>query len=209
MAAIGEPDEEKLLERAAQGDRSASNELLSRYRPRLRKMVAIRMDPRLKSRIDPFDVVQDALLDAARMLPDYIRDRPLPYYPWLRQLAWQRLYDLNVGHIHAQKRSVTREVDRGMSLSDDSVVELARRVASSGGGPSTILYRKELRSRVRDALERLKPDDRELLVLRYLEQLSSREIAAVVGISEPAVNVRHLRALKRMHELLKGVLGDT
>jgi RNA polymerase sigma-70 factor (ECF subfamily) len=149
-------DTETLLERASQGDRGAVGELLSRYRRRLRQMVAVRIDPRLKSRVDPSDVVQDALMDAARMLPEYLRNRPLPYYPWLRQIAWQRLYDLHVRHLQAQRRSVMCEAGQDMALSDESVHQLARRLAGSGTSPSGTLLRAELRRRVRQSLERLK-----------------------------------------------------
>jgi RNA polymerase sigma-70 factor (ECF subfamily) len=64
--------------------------------------------------------------------------------------------------------------------------------------------REELRHRVREALGRLPERDREVLVLRYLEQLSTAEVAAVLEITEGAVKVRHLRALAR----LRGLLGD-
>jgi len=205
MTAPQSPETEELLERAARGDPQAIEQLLTRYRPRLRQMVAVRMDPRLKSRIDPSDVVQEALMDASRMLPQYLRDRPLPYYPWLRQVAWQRLYDLHVRHVQAKKRSVAREAVEAMMLSDASIVQLAERVVAAGTSPSVNLFRKELRRRVQEALGQMKAEDREVLVLRYLEQLDANEIAAIVGISQDAVKMRHLRALKR----LRGLLGET
>jgi RNA polymerase sigma-70 factor (ECF subfamily) len=62
--------------------------------------------------------------------------------------------------------------------------------------------REELRLRVRRALGRLGERDREVLVLRYLEQLSVCEIAAVLGVSEGAVKTRHARALLRLEALL-------
>lgn len=203
-----EPDTEELLSRASRGDRSAAEQLLSRHRPRLRQMVAVRMDPRLSSRIDPSDVVQDALTDASRKLPEYLRDRPLPYYLWLRQLTWQRLHDLHVRHIRTQNRSVTREAHVDVGLSDESAIQLARRVVAPGTSPSANLIRKELRHRVREALDQMKAQDREVLILRYLEQLSAKEIAAVAGVSQHAVNMRHVRALKRLRGLLKDVVGD-
>jgi len=208
MTAPQSPETEELLERAARGDPQAIEQLLTRYRPRLRQMVAVRMDPRLKSRVDPSDVVQEALMDASRMLPQYLRDRPLPYYPWLRQVAWQRLYDLHVRHVQAKKRSVAREAVEAMMLSDASIVQLAERVVAAGTSPSVNLFRKELRRRVQEALGQMKAEDREVLVLRYLEQLDTNEIAAIVGISQDAVNMRHLRALKRLRGLLGEALGD-
>jgi RNA polymerase sigma-70 factor (ECF subfamily) len=85
------PDTEELLQRAASGDPQARQLLLTRHRKRLRRMVAVRLDPRLAARLDPSDVVQEALAAAARQLDAYLRDRPLPFYPWLRRLAWERL----------------------------------------------------------------------------------------------------------------------
>ncbi len=207
MTASPAPDTDQLLDRACGGDPRAVEQLLARHRRRLQRMVTVRMDSRLKSRVDPSDIVQDTLMHAARLLPEYLRDRPLPYYPWLRQLAWQRLYDLHVEHVRTQKRSVTREAVEAAMLSDASIVRLAERVVASGTSPSVNLFRKELRRRVQDALGRLKADDREVLVLRYLEQLDAREIAAIVGVSEAAVNMRHLRALRRLRALLGEALG--
>ena len=75
---------ETLIRRAGEGDASAIPRLLTRHQPRLRRMIAIRLDPRLAARVDPSDVVQEALADAARRLPDYVRQPSHPFYPWLR-----------------------------------------------------------------------------------------------------------------------------
>src|SRR5579864_4019582 len=109
MVATNKPDTERLLEQASRGDAAARQQLLERYRTRLRRMVAVRMDRRLAARVDPSDVVQESLADAFQNLSDYLRRRPLPFYAWLRQFAWERLLKLHRRHIHTQKRSVTRE----------------------------------------------------------------------------------------------------
>jgi RNA polymerase sigma-70 factor (ECF subfamily) len=75
--------------------------------------------------------------------------------------------------------------------------------------PSAAAVRKELRQRVGAALENLSADDREVLLQRYLEQMRSKEIAAVMGISEAAVNMRLMRALERMRKLLSIDLTET
>ena len=85
--AMPEPNTDELLNRAATGDRSAREQLWVRHRGRLRKMVAVRLDRRLAARVDPSDVVQEAILEADQMLSDYLVERPLPFYPWLRRLA--------------------------------------------------------------------------------------------------------------------------
>jgi RNA polymerase sigma-70 factor (ECF subfamily) len=197
------PDTEELLRRAGQGDRDARQSLLGRHRERLTQMVAVRIDRRLAARVDPSDVVQDALLDAAQQLSDYLRQRPLPFYPWLRQLAWERLIELHRRHMHAQRRSVTREESLAPHLSDESAMQLADRVLARQSSPSDRAVRSELRLRVRAALDRLSERDREVLVLRHLEQLSTKESAAVLGISEGSFKTRHLRALVRLRALLE------
>ena len=196
------PDTEELLRRAGQGDREARQSLLGRHRERLKQMVAVRLDRRLAARVDPSDVVQEALLDAAQELSDYLRQRPLPFYPWLRQLAWERLIELHRRHLQAQRRSVKREEPLAPHLSDQSAMQLADRVLARQSSPSDRAVRSELRLRVRAALDRLGERDREILVLRHLEQLSTKETAAVLRLSEGGVKIRHLRALERLRALL-------
>jgi RNA polymerase sigma-70 factor (ECF subfamily) len=199
-----EPDTDQLLAQASRGDQFARQQLLGRHRARLRRMVAVRLDRRLSARIDPSDVVQEALMDADGKLSDYLRKRPLPFYPWLRRLAWERLVKLHKRHMKSRKRSVSREEPQPLSLPDQSAYELAQHLAGSGTSPSQGLLRAELRLRVKTALAQLPEIDREILVMRYLEQLSSREIAAVLEIGEGAVRMRHRRALERLSRLLGG-----
>jgi RNA polymerase sigma-70 factor (ECF subfamily) len=207
--AQADADTEELLARASQGDADARQRLLARHRDRLCRMVAFRLDRRLAARIDPSDVVQEALLDAAQQLSDYLRERPLPFYPWLRRLAWEHLVKLRQRHLTARKRSALREEPRGMPLSDQSADALAQRLVARGSSPSRHLVQAELRHRVQAALARLPDADRELLVMRYLEQLSVRDIAAILDIQEGAVKMRHTRALDRLTRLLGGDLkGD-
>src|SRR3954447_22328750 len=168
-------DTDELLARAGQGDGDARQQLLGRHRDRLCRMVAVRLDRRLAARIAPSDVVQEALMEASQKLSEYLRQRPLPFYPWLRHLAWEHLVKLHQRHLAARKRSVTREQQAIPGLPDESAVDLAERLVGSGIRPSHHLLREELRGRVRAALARLPEGDREVLVLRYLEQLPMGE----------------------------------
>jgi RNA polymerase sigma-70 factor (ECF subfamily) len=194
-------DTERLLRRAADGDEAARDQLLQRYRRRLRRMVAVRFDPRLTARVDPSDVVQETLTEAAAQLPRYLRDRPLPFYPWLRQMALRRLIELHRRHVQARRRTVMREAAAG-DVRDGSALALAERLAGRPSSPSARLQRNERRERVRAALAALPEPDREVLVLRILEGLPTRDTAAVLEISEVAVRSRQVRALERLKALL-------
>jgi RNA polymerase sigma-70 factor (ECF subfamily) len=201
---------DELLRIAAQGNPSAIRRLLQDHRSRLRKMVAIHLDRRLAARVDPSDVVQESLAEAAQRLPSYLKHPGVPFYPWLRQIAWEKLLDLRAYHVAAQKRSVKREDPLDLELADESVVELADRFVAGGTSPSHRLMRNEQLERVRQGLALLMPQDREVLVLRYLEQLSVSEATAVLGISEAAFTKRHLRAIKRLRSVLdQGPPGDS
>jgi RNA polymerase sigma-70 factor (ECF subfamily) len=193
-------DTDDLLLAVSRGDRSARSRLLDRHRRRLRRMVMIRLDRRVAARVDPSDVVQEALADAARRLDSYLRDRPIPFYPWLRRLAWDRLNDVYRRHRRAAQRSVNREEP---SLPDASGLALAERLfAKSADHPGAGLSRDERQAQVRTALSQLREREREVLVLRHLEDLTTAETAAVLGISEGAVKVRLLRAVQRLRDLL-------
>ena len=204
MVVPHDADTEELIARARRGDGGARQQLLMRHRDRLCRMVAVRLDRRLAARFDPSDVVQEALLDADQRLSDYLEQRPLPFYPWLRRLAWEHLLKLKQRHLAARKRSANREERQGFGLPDASALELAQRLVSQGTSPSNGLLRDEVRGRVQAALTRLPEGDREVLVLRYLEKLSMGEVAAVLEITEGAVKMRHTRALGRLCGLLGG-----
>jgi RNA polymerase sigma-70 factor (ECF subfamily) len=199
-----DPQTEVLLRGASLGDERAQQRLFDSYRPRLRRMIALRLDPRLAPRLDASDIVQEVLADAGRKLSEYLRERPLPFYPWLHRLAAERLAQAHRRHLKAQARAVGREQPGGLDLADEPGRQLADCLVSSGTSPSQGLLRDELRQRLRQALDRLSRNDREVLVMCYLEDLSFAEIAAILGITEGAVKVRHFRALERIRKLMDG-----
>jgi RNA polymerase sigma-70 factor (ECF subfamily) len=202
MNASHPQDTDGLLRSVAQGDARARGPLLQRHAKRLKQMIALRLDPRLRPRVDPSDILQDSLAEADRKLSDYARDRPLPFYPWLRQIAWEHLIRAHRRHLYARGRSVRREQAGPLPLPGDSAALLAERLAARGSSPSAHVEHSEQRARVQAGLALLGEADREVLVMRYLEDLSIREVAAVLGLTESAVKMRQLRALQRLRDLL-------
>jgi RNA polymerase sigma-70 factor (ECF subfamily) len=193
-----------VLAKAASGDADAVRTLLDMHRYRLRRMIASRLDRRLASRLDPSDIVQETLGDAARRLEEYLRDRPLPFYPWLYRLASDRLAQTHRNHIWSTVRAVGREhgID-ALSPEDVTSVPLVDRLAADDTTPGCRMDREERRLLLDAAVARLAEADREILGLRYLDQLGFEEIAALLEIKLSAAKMRHLRALERLRTLLE------
>jgi RNA polymerase sigma-70 factor (ECF subfamily) len=164
-------------------------------------MVSSRLDDRLAARVDASDVVQEALVDAARKLTDYARDRPLPFYPWLHRLATERLAAARRQHLRGA-RNVAREETGAFSRPDSSSRLIADRLVATDTTPGHALQREEQRLHLHAALQGLAPIDREILMMHYLDELSFPEIAAILGIGEGAAKMRHLRALRRIRSLM-------
>ena len=167
-------------------------------------MVAVHLDRRLAARVDPSDIVQEALADADRGL---VR---LP--PRAGRCRSTRGSGSSPGSGCSSGTAPTSgpEAQRrsrgalGPGLARGVGGALADRLMASGTSPSRRLIRDELRRRVRAALESASPRDREILVMRHLEEMSAAEIAAILGISEGAARARLMRALAR----LRGLLGE-
>jgi RNA polymerase sigma-70 factor (ECF subfamily) len=195
-------DMESLLVAAVEGDALALQTLLEKHRERLRRMVDLRLDSKVSSRLDASDVVQEALFDASRKLADYVRERPLPFYPWLHRLAAEQVALAHRRHLRTEGRSVAREAGDGFNWPDGSARLLVDRLIANDTTPGHALARQDRRRQVHAVLEQLTQADREVLVMRYLEDLTFPEIASILGIGEGAAKMRHLRALQRFRALI-------
>jgi RNA polymerase sigma-70 factor, ECF subfamily len=173
--------------------------LFGRYRDRLLRMIAFRLDGRIIGKVDSEDVLQDVFLEAVRRLPRYLEDPAVPVFVWLRQLAGQILIDIHRKFLGARMRDVKQEIGLhwGGDL-DSSTAFLASQLADSLTTPSQFAVRDESVAAVKCLLETLDPIDREVLVLRHLEELSNNEVAQVLGIDKFAASKRYLRALTRL-----------
>jgi RNA polymerase sigma-70 factor (ECF subfamily) len=197
-----------LLDRLRGGDHEALGELYMLHRDRLWRMALMRLDGRLAARVTADDVLQEAFLDVARRIGEYLADPAVPVYVWLRFLVLQRVQAAHRTHLGAQARDVSQEValpaGRVPSASSDSI---AGQFVSHLTSPSQAAMRRELEDRLRAALKAMEPLDREVLVLRHFEELGNAEVAALLGISKDAASKRHVRALLRLRDILADLAG--
>ena len=200
----------EIVARAAAGDANAVAELLERYRPRLRRMVALRLDPRLQGRADASDVIQEGFLEAFRRFEEFVANPSVPFYIWLRFLIGQRVQEQHRRHLGTAGRYVGREVSiyRG-AMPGASTGALAARLLGKLTSPSQAALRAERKVRLQEALNRMDPLDREILVLRHYEQMTNGDAAAALSLDKSAASKRYTRALVRLKEILAGLPGET
>jgi RNA polymerase sigma-70 factor (ECF subfamily) len=195
------PDTVALLERVRGGDAQALEELLARHRPLLRRFVEMRFDPKLHARLDASDVVQEAQLEIARRIQEFLQKQPMPFGLWLQKTAYENLIRLRRTHVVAGRRSVDREV----RLPENSSIMLVRQLLGQENWPGRGLVEDEIKQRVLKALSKLDDIDREILQLRAFEQLDNQEVAQFLGLDPGTASKRYGRALLRLRA---GLLAD-
>jgi RNA polymerase sigma-70 factor (ECF subfamily) len=193
-----------LLEQARQGDGAARERLLAEHREAVRRMIALRLDPAIAARVDASDVVQEVLLEASRRLDYYLRNPAMPFSLWLRHIARDHIIDAHRRHRQAQRRGVDRERPIvPAAFADRSSLELAAQFLDPERTPASAAIEQEMQRRLHAAITALEEGDREVILMRHFEQLSNQEVAAVLGLTEAAASMRHLRALRRLRALLQ------
>ena len=202
----------RLLQRVAAGDQAVWGDLLERNRSRLRRMVELRLDPRLQGRLDASDVIQEAYLSASAQLTEYLKEPTIPFFLWLRLVTGQKLVWLHRHHLGTKARDASRQVslDRKAWPAASSAV-LASKLIGREPSPSKAAREAEQHRYLQEALDRMDALDREVVALRHFEQLTNAETAQVLGLEVSAASKRYVRALQRLKEILAtmpGALGE-
>ena len=208
MANEEELNDDTCVERAKAGDEEAVAELFSRHRERLRRMVELRLDHRVRRRVDASDVLQDAYVDLTSQLPNYVKDPKLPFFLWLRRITGQRLAKVHRDHLGTLKRNAALEVSfyRG-GMPEASSHFLASKLIGRFTSASQKVIRAEMQIKLQEALNSMNESDREILALRHIEQLDNNEVAVLLDISESAASHRFYRAIRRLKNNLKKIPG--
>jgi RNA polymerase sigma-70 factor (ECF subfamily) len=188
----------RLLMQISAGHRDAFDDLFNRHRGDLRQAVELRLDRRLRARVDASDIVQEAQMEAFRRLDDYLERRPMPFSLWLRKTAQERIYNHRRAHVAAARRSVLREE----AAPEESSMLIANSLMNQGSSPSRRVMRREYQRLVSEAVDELDDVDREILLMRNVEGLAQSEIAQVLDLTHDAVRKRYGRALVKLQRSL-------
>lgn len=193
---------EALLAADAESRAEVLGRILAAERPRLVRMVAVRMHPRVRARIDPSDVIQDACVEISRSVDAYVQDPRMPFFLWMRRIVGQRLMKAHRFHLDAKRRDVRQEQRAERQRPDVSTVAIADMLRHDGPSPLSEVLRDEAQARLVGRLEQLSETDREIISLRHFEALSNEEVAAELGLGKHAASKRYIRAIQRLKELV-------
>ena len=202
-------DQERLLDRALEGDRVALVALFDQYHKQLRQMVRLRLDRRLQGRVAPSEVLQEAFLDAENQLKTFADRRgEMSFFLWLRLVTGQRMMRLHRKHLGAAMRDAGREVSiyHG-ALPQATSISLAAQLLGRFTSVGQAAIRAEMQVKLQEAINSMDEIDREIIALRHFEELSNREVAELLGLRKSAASNRYVRALSRLQGVLESMPG--
>jgi RNA polymerase sigma-70 factor (ECF subfamily) len=178
-----------------------SSQALEPFRSYLEVLARVHLDPRLRGKLDPADVVQQALLRAYAAWPELKNpDRPV-LLAWLRRILARTLADV-VKHYDRDRRAV--DLERSMEADlDRSASGLMGYLAADQTSPSQAAERNEELLRLADALAALPEPQREVVVLKHLRGWTFAQIAEHLGRTVPAVASLHRRGLEELRRRLQ------
>jgi RNA polymerase sigma-70 factor (ECF subfamily) len=179
---------------------------LEAYRDYLRLLAGVQLDPRLRGKLDPSDMVQETLARAHQKQEQFRGATEAEKAAWLRQILANELAAA-ARRFHAGKRDAGREQSLHAAL-EESSVRLEALLAAGQTSPSERLVRHEELRRLATALAVLPEDQRRAVELHHLGGLSVEDTAAALGKSESAVGGLLRRGLKRLRQLMGEGTGE-
>lgn len=185
---------QELVALAKDGDSAAANQLCALYTDRVRWMVRLRMGRELRGQLESMDLVQETLVRALGGLDGFTYKSEGDFVRWLAKIAENELRG-NLRKLRAEKRDVRREVrfDNYRSTAGGSFVRPPEPIRNTT--PSVVTSRREDLARLEQALDALKPEYREAIVLAKIEGLSYDQIGARLGKSADAARMLATRAM--------------
>jgi RNA polymerase sigma-70 factor, ECF subfamily len=185
---------QRLVTLAQNGDQSALDRLCKVYNERILRIIRMRMGPELRTQLQSMDLVQDAFISALRDLGNFTYKNEGDFLRWVSKIAENRLRD-NLDKIHANKRDARKEIplNNNSSATQDTFVGILGPVDTAT--PSLIMSKQEDLNKLEKAMDKLKPEYREVITLIKIEELSYKEAGDKLGKGPDAVRMLLSRAI--------------
>ncbi len=178
----------------------ALGEYLLARRPQLLAYIERQLGPALRRKVEPDDIYQEVSVEAVRAL-NQVDFKDHDPFSWLCQLAERRIVDAHRKFFVSQKRDAGREV-QGSSSRDSQQVAIIEAMYATFTTASQVYSRAQRESMLAQAVAQLSELQQEILRLKYVEGLPSKEIAERIGRSDGAVRVMLTRSVSKLQEIL-------
>jgi RNA polymerase sigma-70 factor (ECF subfamily) len=197
----------RLIDAARADGREPLGRLLQLYRNYLSILATTQLNPRMRARVSPSDLVQETMLAAHRDFDHFRGDSEREFLAWLRQILIHSLHHAVATHVAAKKRDVRCEVsmDQVNAAVERSAVRMANCLADPGPSPSAAIHQRERSVALADQLARLKPQYREIIVLRNLKGLPFEQIAQRTNRTPGSTRMLWLRAIEKFKEICEPI----
>lgn len=201
MAESESSQSDELLERIRGGDADAMAQWLELRKPQLIGYIFRKLSDALRRKVEPEDIFQEVSADCVRSFREIdLSDRDP--FGWVCNLVDRRVVDAH-RHFQAQKRESAREVPLGMQGGETGQAGLINMLVASMTSASQVFSRNQKESQIQQAIAQLPDEHRDVLHMRYVEGLPSKEIAARLDKSDAAVRVMLTRTIKKLQQLLE------
>lgn len=186
------------------GERALDRETLAVFieerRAPLLAYIERQLGAALRRKIEPEDILQEVAADALRSVPG-CSPASDELFGWLCQVAERRIIDAHRRYFGARKRDASKEVPLAPA-GQESRAGLIDWLIASMTTPSQAYSRNQREQKLHAALETLPPEHRELLRLRYVERMQTKDIARQLGKTDGAIRVTLTRLLRRLQQML-------
>ena len=193
----------ELVAMAKAGNESAISQLWTVYGARVHWIMRLRMGKELRSKLESMDLAQDALLSALGDLKNFTYKNEGDFLRWISTIAENRLRD-NLDKLHADKRNIRKEIRIGRHGANPVSKSAVSFTPIEATTPSVIMSRQEELAKLEKAIDKLKPEYKQVIVLSKIDGLTYKEIADKLGKTSEAVRKLISRAMAALTTVFDG-----
>ena len=198
------PKTQQLVALAKDGDRSALDQLCRVYAERVRWMVRLRMGKELRSKLESMDLAQEVFIHALEGMGDFTYENEGDFVRWLSTIAENAFHD-NLDKLHADKRDIRKELHLGGCGPTTGGRFFGVPGPVDATTPSAIMSKREDLARLEEAIDKLRPEYRQVILLAKIEELSYNQIGDRLGKSAGAVKMLVSRAIVALASTFESV----